>query len=251
MKKLALITGATAGIGKACAYGLAKKGYSLALTGRRKDRLEDIKADLEKQYDTSVHCLSFDIQSKKQCLQAFEANSPLFQSMSLLINNAGLACGVAPADEASLDDWDTMIDTNIKGLLYMTRLSLPFLKENKDSHIVNIGSVAGRWTYPGASVYCSTKFAVRAISEGLRLDLNGSGIRVTNIEPGMVETEFSEVRLKDQQKAKAVYEGMTPLKASDIADSILWCLDRPTHVNIQELVIFPTDQASVNLVHRS
>ena len=247
----ALITGATSGIGKACAYSLAEKSYSLILTGRRQDRLESIQTDIEKKWNVSVQTLCFDLRSKEECQNIFKENSATLEKIDLLINNAGLASGVDPMDTAQIEDWDNMVDTNIKGLLYMTRLSLPHLKKNAPSHIVNIGSVSGRWVYPGGGVYCSTKFAVRAISEGLRLDLNGSGVRVTNIEPGMVETEFSDVRLGDKDKAKAVYQGMTPLLAQDIANSVLWCVERPQHVNIQELVIFPTDQASVGLVHRT
>lgn len=177
----------------------------------------------------------------------------VLKQLKVLVNNAGLAAGVDRFHEAKTQDWDLMIDVNIRGLLYLTRSLLPFLLEQREgAHIVNLGSVAGRWVYPAGAVYCATKFAVRALSEGLRMDLQGKNIRVTNIEPGMVETEFSEVRLGDKDKAKAVYSGMRPLEAMDIAESILWCLERPQHVNIQELVIFPSDQAAVgpSYVHR-
>lgn len=153
--------------------------------------------------------------------------------------------------DARIADWDEMFDVNVKGLLSLTRGLLPFMIRNKSGHIVNLGSVAGRWTYPGGAVYCATKFAVRALSEGLRMDLVGTGIRVTNIEPGMVNTEFSKVRFGDQAAADKVYAGMTPLSAQDVAESILWCVQRPAHVNIQEIVIYPTDQAAIGLVHRS
>lgn len=171
-------------------------------------------------------------------------------SLDVLINNAGLARGTDKVFEASIEDWNEMLDTNVKGLLYLTRALLPNFIKNKRGHVINLGSVAGRWVYPGGSVYCASKFAVRAISEGMRLDLLGTPIRVTNIEPGMVETEFSEVRFRDKKKAKAVYQGFEPLMASDIAECAWWSLSRPPHVNIQELVVFPTAQASVASVHR-
>lgn len=250
MKAAAFITGATSGIGKATAILLAKNGWDLILNARRENLLLEFKQQLESEFKVQVTILAFDVSNRKSCEQAFTTHSSLFKNTSVLINNAGLAKGVDPMDQAKLDDWDQMIDTNIKGLLYITRLSLPFLKSNADSHIVNIGSVAGRWVYPGGGVYCSSKFAVRALTESLRLDLHGSGVRVTNISPGLVETNFSQVRLEDETKAKAVYQGLDVLSADDIAESIHWCLSRPKHVNIQELVIFPTDQASVTMVQR-
>lgn len=250
MKKTALITGATAGIGKSTALLLAQKGWNLILTGRRQERLNEIQKDLS-QYDSQVLTLCFDVSQRSSCESVFKEYEKELSSVCTLVNNAGLARGTDPMDEASLNDWEEMIDTNVKGLLYMTRLALPFLKKNKNSHIINIGSVAGRWTYPGGGVYCSTKFAVRAISEGLRMDLNGTGIRVTNISPGMVETEFSEVRLKDKQKADAVYQGFEALTPEDMAECIEWTLSRPQRVNIQEMVVYPTAQASVSLVDRS
>lgn len=244
-----MITGATAGIGKAVAQLFAQKKYNLIITGRRGGRLNELAGEL-RSYGVDVIPLAFDVSSRKEVEQVFERNRKLFESTSILINNAGLACGVDPVDSANLDDWETMIDTNVKGLLYMTRMVLPSMKTRKSGHIVNIGSVAGRWTYRGGAVYCATKFAVRALSEGVRMDTLGSNIRVTNIEPGMVETEFSIVRLKDEEKAKKVYEGMKPLTAHDIAETILWSVERPSHVNIQELVIYPTDQAHVGMIHR-
>lgn len=250
MEKWTLITGATSGIGRATASLLAKNKSSLILTGRRSERLSEIKANLEENFSANIETLCFDVSDRKACESVFKENEELLSQTQTLINNAGLARGVEPMDQASLDDWEEMIDTNIKGLLYMTRLCLPFLRKNQPSHIVNVGSVAGRWTYPGGGVYCSTKFAVRALSESLRMDLNGKNVRVTNICPGLVETEFSNVRLEDDEKAKAVYQGLTPLKAKDIAECIAWSLDRPEHVNIQEMVVFPTDQASVGLVNR-
>jgi 3-hydroxy acid dehydrogenase/malonic semialdehyde reductase len=248
--KLALITGATSGIGLACAEQFAKRGANLLITGRRKDRLDEIRLRLMRECKVDVTALTFDVSERTQVEEAL-AKAKL-EHVSILVNNAGLARGTDPMQSAKLDDWDQMIDTNIKGLLYVTRQCLPFLLKNSESHIVNIGSVAGRWTYPGGSVYSATKFAVRALTESLRLDLLGTGVRVTNIEPGMVETEFSEVRFEgDKEKAKNVYKGVHALSPQDIAETVTWCLERPKHVNIQELVIFPTDQAGVGpYVHR-
>lgn len=243
------ITGATSGIGEATAFKLAEKGWDLILAGRKEDLLVKIKNQIQEQHKVKVDIISFDVSKRTSCEKVFQKFESLFSKMSVLINNAGLARGVDPMDQAHLDDWDQMIDTNIKGLLYITRLSLPHLKKNQ-GHVVNIGSVAGRWTYPNGSVYCSTKFAVRAITEGLRQDLHGSGVRVTNISPGLVKTNFSLVRLQDPVKAEAVYKGAAVLSASDIAESIEWSISRPKHVNIQEMVIFPTDQASVTMVQR-
>ncbi len=249
-KPWALITGATSGIGQSTASLMAKNGYPVIITGRRDQRLQEIKGMLREKFSAPVETLCFDVSDRKACESVFKEHEGLLQQTQILINNAGLARGVEPMDQASLDDWEEMIDTNVKGLLYVTRLCLPHLKKNTPSHIVNIGSVAGRWTYPGGGVYCSTKFAVRALSEGLRMDLNGQDVRVTNICPGLVETEFSEVRLRDTDKAKKVYQGLKALTPDDIAESVLWSIDRPPHVNIQEMVIYPTSQASVTQVHR-
>ncbi len=245
----ALISGATAGIGKATAVALTKQGWNLILLGRRSERLSTLETELGK--NVSVKTFALDISNRAAVEKFGHDNAAVLKQVALLVNNAGLARGIAKLQDGELEDWDVMIDTNVKGLLYLTKQILPFMVQNKSGHIVNLGSVAGRWTYPGGGVYAATKFAVRALSEGIRLDTLGTGVRVTNIEPGMVETEFSEVRLLDKDKAKAVYKGMTPLKAEDIAECIAWCVARPAHVNIQELVIFPTDQASVQNVHRT
>ncbi len=237
--KTALITGATSGFGKAIAYAFSKK-YSLILTGRRQDRLSKIKIDLEKN-GTNVTTYCFDISKLSECKKVFQD----IKSLDILVNNAGLALGTDPVDKADIGDWEQVIDTNIKGVLYTTRLLLPLLQDSK-GHIVNIGSTAGRWSYPGGGVYCASKFAIRAFSEVLRWDLDNSGIRVTNIEPGRAETEFSIVRFKgDKVRAKDVYKNTTPLNSKDIADTVIWCVERPNHVNIQELVIVPTDQPGV------
>ncbi|MCB0379244.1 MAG: SDR family NAD(P)-dependent oxidoreductase [Bdellovibrionales bacterium] len=246
----AFITGATSGIGKACAKALAQQGWNIIATGRREDNLNNLKSWIEENTSVKLIPLCFDISDRQQCESIFADHQESFKNLKLLINNAGLAKGVDTMDAAHLDDWEAMIDTNVKGLLYVTRLALDFLKQNAPAQIINIGSVAGRWTYPGGGVYCATKFAVRALTEGLRMDLLGKNIRVTNISPGMVETEFSEVRFSDKEKAKKVYEGMTPLLAQDIAECVRWAASLPDHVNIQELVVYPTDQASVRDVHR-
>jgi 3-hydroxy acid dehydrogenase/malonic semialdehyde reductase len=222
----------------------------LVLTGRRKDKLEAIAKAL-KPISTEVVLGIFDLQVPAEIENFIRENETVLKNLDVLINNAGLAKGVAKVDQADLKDWDTMLDTNVRGLLHITRGVLPFLLARGSGHIVNLGSVAGRWTYPGGAVYCMTKFAVRAFSEGLRMDLAGKNIRVTNIEPGMVNTEFSLVRLGSKSDADRVYEGMTPLSADDIAETIQWTLERPKHVNVQELVIYPTDQAHVGQVHRS
>ena len=247
----AMITGATSGIGWATAESLAAAGYSLLLLGRREERLHDLQQKLSRLYpQKEFRTAQVDITERNQVDELIQNETNFLSELDVLVNNAGLAKGVDKMQEAALADWDVMIDTNIKGLLAVTRGVLEFMVAKKSGHIVNLGSVAGRWTYPGGGVYCATKFAVRALSEGLRMDLLGTNIRVTNIEPGMVNTEFSLVRTGDQTKADAVYANMTPLSAKDIADTITWCVQRPSHVNIQELVIYPTDQAHVGQVYR-
>ncbi len=245
---VALITGATSGIGRATAEKLAARGYNLILLARRGERLEQMRVRLSQTVQVTV--ATVDVREPKQ-IQAFvTAHTKALSVVTVLINNAGLAKGADKIQDGKLEDWDAMLDTNVKGLLYITRAVLPFLLKNNRGDIVNVGSVAGRWVYPGGGVYCASKFAVRALSEGLRMDLFGTPLRVTNIEPGLVQTEFSQVRFDDSARAEAVYHGLKPLSAGDIADSIVWCVERPAHVNIQELVIFPTAQASVTQVHR-
>jgi NADP-dependent 3-hydroxy acid dehydrogenase YdfG len=248
--KRALITGASSGIGAACAEKFAAAGASLILLARRAERLASLRKDLEKKYKVEVLTGAVDVREPKLIEKFIAMQEKAIASTDVLINNAGLAMGTDKMPDAKLADWDAMIDTNVKGLLYITRAVIPFMLKAQSGHIVNLGSVAGRWVYPGGGVYCASKFAVRALSEGLRMDVAGTGLRVTNIEPGMVETEFSEVRFANKEKAQAVYRGMRALSAADIADSILWCCQRPAHVNIQELVIFPTDQAAIQMVHR-
>lgn len=238
-----LITGATSGIGEAFAR-LARArspGAELILTGRRADRLETIGREL------GARTAAFDIRDPAQ-VAAFART---VDKVDVLVNNAGLAAGLDAFWQASLEDWEQMIDTNLKGLLYITRALLPRMIELKKGHVVNIGSVAGRQVYPKGHVYNATKFAVRALTEGLRLDLQGTGIRVTEIQPGMVESEFSLVRFKgDEGKAESVYKGLTPLSPADVAEAIWWSIQQPKHVNVQEILLMPTDQASVRDAYR-
>jgi len=250
MEKWTLITGASSGIGRETALKLASENHNLVICGRRQERLEQLRDIISKKTKVKVLILSFDIQNLSTIEEKMKEFSSELANVTTLINNAGLAIGVDTLDKGNPHDWDQVIDTNIKGLLYMTRLMLPILKTHKHADIINLGSVAGRWTYPGGAVYCATKHAVRAISEGLRQDLFGSNIRVCCIEPGLVETEFSLVRLKDEEKARAVYAGIETLTPSDIADTVSWILNRPKHMTIQEIVIYPTAQASVTLVDR-
>ncbi|MCC2678048.1 MAG: oxidoreductase [Pseudobdellovibrio sp.] len=244
-----LITGASSGIGEATAKALAAKGYSLVLTARRVERLKKLSATCFNLGAPHVHTAKCDVKNKTDIKKVLSDLKKQKISVKIVINNAGLAKGIGSFQESDSADNDEMIDTNVKGLLNITRELLPEVIKNR-GHIVNLGSVAGRLVYEGGTVYCATKFAVRAISDALRLDLKGTGVRVTNIEPGMVNTEFSLVRLGNQQKADAVYSDMMPLSANDIAESILWCVGQPAHVNISELVIYPTDQASVGHVVR-
>jgi len=248
----ALITGASAGMGYAIAQALAARGVNLLVNARREERLLSLKNELVSRHGVQVEPLVFDIRDLKQCQEALKEREALVSKVSILVNNAGLGKGMGTMPEAAIEDWEQMIDTNLKGLLYMTRLVLPYMVERNEGHIVNIGSVGGRWVVPGGGVYCATKFAVRAITEGLRMDLMGRKIRVTNIEPGIVKTEFNLVRMGDKDKSETFYQGFTPLQAKDIADAVVWCVERPAHVNVQEMVIFPTDQVGVgpSYVHR-
>ena len=246
--KWALITGASSGIGAATAENLHGLGYKILITGRRKERLQKMAERLGHE---RVKWACFDIRKPSEIEKFISEFRGELKNLEILVNSAGLAKGSEKVHEAKLQDWDEMIDTNVKGLLHITRGVLPFMLANQSGHIVNLGSVAGRWTYPGGAIYCASKFAVRSFTEGLRMDLLGKKIRVSNIEPGMVNTEFGLVRFGDQKKADEVYRGMKPLSAQDIADTISWVVQRPAHINIQEVVIYPTAQAMVGLVHRS
>jgi len=246
-----LITGATAGIGAATAEAFCKAGAKeVVVTGRRDERLKELARGWSDRYDVDVAAMVFDVSDREQVEELARDNPHLFD-VDILVNNAGLARGTDPLQSGDPADWEEMVNTNVLGLLTMTRQVVPKMLAKGAGHVVNLGSVAGRWTYPGGGVYCASKAAVRVLTEGLRMDLQGSGIRVTNIEPGLVETEFSIVRYKgDEARAKKVYADTRPLRAEDVADTILWCCSRPPHVNVQELVLYPTDQAHVGMVHR-
>ena len=251
MAKIALITGATAGIGEACAHTFAREGYNLILTGRRMDRLETLAQQLNKQYNIEVAVSSFDVRSREQVIQSLEGLPAQWKKVDVLINNAGLSQGLDPIQKGSYDDWDTMIDTNIKGLLYVSRVVSNWMIANGYGHIINLGSIAGKEVYANGNVYCATKHAVDALNKGMRIDLNNHGIKVTAIHPGAVETEFSEVRFKgDKERAKKVYEGFEPLAAQDIAETIWFVASRPAHVNINELTVMPTAQATATNIFR-
>lgn len=243
MNKIALITGATSGIGEATAYELAKHGIHLILTGRRQERLNKLKTALQTEFGIKIETLCFDIRKNAEVVDAIEGLSPEWKKIDILVNNAGLAAGIDPIQTASLDDWDQMIDTNIKGLLYITHQVVPLMVKRKQGHIINLSSVAGKEVYENGSVYCGTKHAVEAISKAMRLDLLEHNIKVGTISPGMVETEFSIVRFHgDKGKANQVYEGLTPLYAQDIAEAIYFMVSRPAHVCIDDIFITPSAQ---------
>ncbi|MCL1942195.1 MAG: SDR family oxidoreductase [Candidatus Azobacteroides sp.] len=249
--KTALITGATSGIGKATAEKLAEKKYNLILTGRRKERLEEISRTISNRYGVNVLPLCFDVRDCDEVKKQIDHLPEDQKNIDVLVNNAGLAVGLTPIQSGIIDDWERMIDTNIKGLLYMTRAVSPLMIERGMGHIVNIGSIAGRDVYPGGNVYCATKYAVDALTKSMRIDLLPYGIRVSQIAPGQAETEFSVVRFKgDEEKAENVYRGFEPLTAEDIADAIVYVCEAPPHVNITDLLIMPTAQASINMIYR-
>jgi 3-hydroxy acid dehydrogenase / malonic semialdehyde reductase len=242
---IAFITGATSGLGKATAELFAKNGYNIVITGRRKERLDELSTHLKSVYKVEVLSLNFDVRKLKEVEFAVNSLNADWKKINVLVNNAGLAVGLGPINEGVIDDWERMIDTNIKGLLYMTRCLSPIMIENGYGHIVNIGSIAGKEVYANGNVYCATKHAVDALSKAMRIDLLQHNIKVTAIHPGMVETEFSIVRFKgDEDRAKNVYKGVTPLSADDIADTIYWVASRPAHVNINDIIIMPTAQAN-------
>jgi len=246
MKPIALITGATSGIGEATAH-LLSTNYRLIVCGRRKERLEN----LTKQLDTETQLLNFDVRDKKNVFAAIDSLPSEWQEIDILINNAGNAHGLDPIHEGDIDDWDAMIDINLKGLLYVSKAILPQMTKRKKGHIVNISSIAGLEVYPKGNVYCASKHAVDALTKGMRMDLNEFGIKVTSIDPGLVETEFSEVRFKgDKARAKKVYEHYNPLTAVDVAETIEFVLNRPSHVMIGDLLILPTAQASSTIVNK-
>jgi len=250
--KTALITGVTSGFGHAIALRLAGLGYNLVITGRRAERLEKLAKQIRSDYSVEVLPLCFDVRDNDACTKAIQSLSAPFKQIDLLINNAGLAAGASPFQESDLADYDKMIDTNVKGLLYMTKLVVPGMIEQQSGHIINISSIAGIEVYPNGSVYCASKHAVNAITKGLRLDLVKHGIKVSSVSPGMAETEFSVIRYHgDEEKAKAVYAGLVPLNAEDIADTVEFIVTRPAHVSINDIQINPTQQANTYIVHRN
>ena len=246
---IAIITGASAGIGEATAHALAEIGYDVIITGRRKERLEELQSEIESKYNVKALPLAFDVRNYEETKQALEGLSTEWSSVDVLVNNAGLAAGLEPVQEGKVDNWERMIDTNIKGLLYVTRTIAPGMIKRQKGHIFNVGSIAGKEVYANGNVYCATKHAVDALSRGMRLDMVHDGIKVTNIAPGLVETEFSLVRFDwDSDKAKNVYQGFVPLSGKDIADCIAFAVTRPAHVTIADMLIFPTAQGSATTI---
>ena len=247
----ALVTGATSGFGEACARRLARDGCHVAITGRRADRLRALEEGLRKEHGVETEGLCFDVRDRAAVQSALGSRSDLLDRLDIVVNNAGLALALDPIQKGDPDDWDQMIDTNVKGLLYVTRAVLPGMVARGRGHVVNIGSVAGHQVYAGGGVYCATKYAVRALSDALRHDVLGTGVRVSNVEPGLAETEFSLVRFRwDAPRASKVYEGVRPLRAEDVADAVHWCVTRPGHVNVQSVLLMPTDQAAAHALHR-
>jgi 3-hydroxy acid dehydrogenase/malonic semialdehyde reductase len=250
MSKIALITGATSGIGKATAQILAKNNYKIILCGRREDRLTVLEKELSE--FTEIRTLSFDVRDKKAVFESINSLPEVFSKIDVLINNAGNAHGLDSIQNGDLEDWDAMIDINVKGLLYVSKAIIPRMIEQKSGHIINIGSIAGKEVYLNGNVYCASKHAVDALNQAMRMDLNPFGIRVGAIHPGAVQTEFSDVRFKgDTDRAANVYKGFTPLQPEDIADIIHFVLSRPYHVNIADLIVYPTAQASPTILNRS
>lgn len=242
-----VITGASSGIGRACAHAFAGAGARLVLAARRADRLFDLAAEL----DAECHTVALDVRDREAVTDAVADLPAGFAAVDVLVNNAGLAAGFEPLPEGDPDDWDQMLDTNVRGLLHVTRAVVPGMVERGRGHVVNLGSIAGHETYPNGAVYCASKAAVDRLTKGLRLDLVGTGVRVSTVDPGMVETEFSVVRFHgDAERADAVYEGVTPLTATDVAETVRWIAERPAHVQVAEVVLLPTDQASATVVAR-
>lgn len=251
MSKIALITGATSGIGAACADTFAAQGYQLILIARRENLLLSQAQELTVKYQVKIKTIQADVRDKENINYVLDTLPSEWKGVDVLVNNAGLSQGLEPIDKGDTNDWDTMIDTNVKGLLYVSKVVSGWMVDRKQGHVINIGSIAGREVYPNGNVYCATKHAVDALSKGMRIDLLPHGIKVTAIHPGMVETEFSIVRFKgDENRAKKVYDGFEPLIAQDIADAIWYAVSRPAHVNINDMLIMPTAQAAATIVKR-
>lgn len=249
--KIALITGASSGIGRACAGVFAREGADLILAARRKDRVKRLSTSMERRHGTRVLPLTLDVRDRAAVEVAIKGLSRSWAKIDVLVNNAGLSRGQDPLQNGRVDDWEEMLDTNVKGLLYVSRAVLPGMVKRRRGHVVNLGSVAGHEVYPGGNVYCASKHAVDALTKGLLMDLVDTPVRVSTVDPGLVETEFSVVRFHgDRERAKGPYKGMKPLKGQDVAEAILFCVTRPPHVNVNQLRIMPTAQASVAMVHR-
>ena len=251
MNKIALITGATSGIGLACANKYASESYDLIITGRRQERLDKISNELKQSHGIGIKTLCFDVREKEAVSEFLNSIEDKWKNIDVLINNAGLAVGKDPIQDGAIDDWDRMIDTNVKGLLYVSKIVIAWMIANKKGDIINIASIAGKEVYPDGNVYCASKHAVDALSKGMRIDLVKHGIRVTNIAPGMVETEFSEVRFHgDKKTADTVYQGFDALQGNDIAECIWFATSRPKHVQIGDMLILPSVQASATVVNK-
>ena len=249
--KVVLITGASSGIGKACAYAFAKEGANLILTARRLERLNEIAKSLMKENNIKIITIEIDVRDYKKVKNIFSNLSEEWKEIDILINNAGLARGLAKLYEGEIEHWEEMIDSNIKGLLYVTRLILPAMVEKKSGHIINIGSTAGHEVYKNGNVYCATKYAVKALTQSIRLDVLDKNIKVSAVDPGMVRTEFSDVRFSgNKEKVDKVYEGVVPLSAEDVAEAVLFCANRPSHVNINEVILTCSAQASSTQIYR-
>ncbi len=251
MKKSVFITGASSGIGMSCAQMFAEAGFQIIAAARRKEKIIRLCEQLTDTYQVLCHPLELDVRDELAVSNALQSIPPDFRNITVLINNAGLAMGMNTIDEGSSEDWNIMIDTNIKGVLWVSQAIIPIMKENQNGHIINIGSIAGREVYPKGNVYCATKHAVDALTQAMRIDLLPYGIRVTQVAPGAAETEFSIVRFKgDAQQANTVYKGYTPLTPDDIAEVVLFCAQRPSHVNINDVLVMPTDQAAAGLFNK-
>jgi len=247
---IVLITGASAGIGEACAHAFAREGCRLILAARRLEKLQALASDLHAENGTDCLTIELDVRDREKVNETIAGLAPTWAEIDILINNAGLSRGLDKVQEALYTDWEDMIDTNVKGLLWVSRAVMPGLVSRDRGHVINIGSIAGRQVYPGGNVYCATKYAVRAITQGMRIDLLGTRVRCSSVDPGMVETEFSEVRFHgDTERAEKTYQTFPPLKAEDIADTVLFCSTRPPHVNIHDVLIMPQDQAAVYASH--
>ena len=248
---IVLVTGASSGIGESCAREFARAGSKLILAARRIEKLERLAAELQQDYACNTHLLQLDVRDRPAVESALASLPAGWQAIDVLLNNAGLSRGLDKLQEAEFPDWEEMIDTNIKGLLYVTRLVVPGMLERNCGHVINIGSTAGHEAYLGGSVYCATKFAVKAITQALKKDLHGSPIRVSSIDPGLVETNFSNIRFRgDTERAASTYQNMTPLTPDDVAEIVVFCASRPAHVNIADVIVMPTDQSAATMVYR-